>query len=189
MMGKFTLVCVAISLSFQELRLEGLTTENMHFLFGDIPIMVEFHVRFSVELNASFESYAMSVAEHEKSGSKKPEPLWRIGKLFLKNIESFRKYQNYISSFAVRTDVLAKQRTRVAAFSEFIGKVEDDPKSHGLSLDSLLIMPVQRLPRLALLLRDIIKCTDERDIEHDHLEKVREVAKGGKSGDVLHAIE
>eukprot|EP01028_Stygiella_incarcerata_P000221 TRINITY_DN10301_c0_g1_i1.p1 TRINITY_DN10301_c0_g1~~TRINITY_DN10301_c0_g1_i1.p1 ORF type:complete len:400 (-),score=110.08 TRINITY_DN10301_c0_g1_i1:172-1371(-) len=155
----------------KELRIEGVTTENMHFLFGDIPTMVEFHERFLVELSDSFESYAKAVAEHEKSDSKKPEPLWRIGKLFLTNIESFRRYQNYISSFAVRTDVLAKHRIRVPAFSEFIENVEEDPKSHGLSLDSLLIMPVQRLPRLALLLRDIIKCTDERDIERDHLEK------------------
>lgn len=52
------------------------------------------------------------------------------------------------------------------------------PESKKLDLPSYLIMPVQRLPRYELLLRDLIKQTPPDDSEHPKLSSLLGTAMG-----------
>ena len=45
-------------------------------------------------------------------------------------------------------------------FKKFVASAEQEDRCNGLNLQSLLIMPVQRMPRYKLMLDEIIKRTD-----------------------------
>ena len=72
---------------------------------------------------------------------------------------------------------------------------EEQANASGLNLDSFLIMPVQRLPRYILLLRDCHKYTyrGSPDMRHlpkalDYLDKnLSEINKGISKGDIENA--
>ena len=51
------------------------------------------------------------------------------------------------------------------AVREMVTKAQQSPRCAGQSLQSLLIMPVQRVPRYELLLRELIKQTDDDHVD------------------------
>lgn len=58
-------------------------------------------------------------------------------------------------------DCLSELRARSPQFVTFIQTQEQRPECAGQLLDSLLITPIQRLPRYELLLRELVECTPE----------------------------
>eukprot|EP00940_MAST-03C_sp_MAST-3C-sp2_P001117 g1117.t1 len=57
------------------------------------------------------------------------------------------------------TSAIAVARN-IAHFKSFCDEQEKDPSCGGLGLESLLVMPVQRLPRRRMLLKDLMRATD-----------------------------
>jgi len=51
-------------------------------------------------------------------------------------------------------------------------------KLSGIDLSSLLITPVQRIPRYELLLKELINCTWETHPDYTNLEKALQTIKG-----------
>eukprot|EP01084_Bolivina_argentea_P149173 260648_1 len=84
----------------------------------------------------------------------------RIGDIFVKFCPYFRMYQNYCNSFDQATQILTQSMTN-DAFCSLLSEISqaNDQKT----LQSLLITPIQRLPRYKLSLSEIIKNT-----ENDH---------------------
>jgi hypothetical protein len=50
-------------------------------------------------------------------------------------------------------------------------QVRDNPICNDQDIDSLLIMPVQRMPRYAMLIRELIKYTDKDHPDYGNLDK------------------
>jgi hypothetical protein len=74
------------------------------------------------------------------------------------NVKCYSDYLvNYEPAMQRRAHLLIYNRK----FSEFIEKVEKDPHLQGQKLESLLILPVQRIPRYRLLLEQLLKYTPE----------------------------
>lgn len=48
-------------------------------------------------------------------------------------------------------------------------QVQKDPACHGLDLESLLILPVQRIPRYIMLLKDLYRHTPPAHPDYEHL--------------------
>jgi hypothetical protein len=59
-------------------------------------------------------------------------------------------------------------------FSEFCLTAKTTGASNN-DLASILIMPVQRIPRYELLLRELIKCTNEMHVDWANLQKAQKV--------------
>jgi hypothetical protein len=94
------------------------------------------------------------------------------GKVFLEYGEYFAVYKQYLGGYDGLLAVL-DTLSHVTQFQKFLGKVREGFASSGSYLDlmSYLIMPVQRLPRYVLLLKEVTRNTDPRTPAFAELEK------------------
>jgi hypothetical protein len=87
---------------------------------------------------------------------------------------TLKLYVDYVNKFddAMMTyGDLSKNNQR---FTEFLLTAKSSASTN-LDLASILIMPVQRIPRYELLLRELIKCTNEMHIDWNNLQKAQKV--------------
>ncbi|KAM9957185.1 hypothetical protein ACTFIW_008925 [Dictyostelium discoideum] len=99
-----------------------------------------------------------------------------ITNIFNKNQENFKMYSNYIIGYDASVTLLARLRKK-KDFSNFLEKCRSDSRCNGLDLNSILIMPVQRLPRYVLLLSELIKQTPPN---HANVKLLNKCLKGIK---------
>lgn len=103
----------------------------------------------------------------------------KIGDVFIKMAAFLKAYTQYLKHYKELSSILAKHKKK----SEFKKMLESLPTAEcrSLGLKDYLIMPVQRIPRYSLLLRDLLNNTwaDHIDYEdlRDAVEKVRSVAQ------------
>ncbi|GAM28426.1 hypothetical protein SAMD00019534_116020 [Acytostelium subglobosum LB1] len=132
--------------------------ENHKELFSSIDPIIAFHRDFFQELAICYNSFSWDAAiqssqvsmDDGASGSGKSKQII--------NNNNKKKNQNHVSLEASIdfTDIFNKHKSSVASFLE---KARADPQCNGQDLSSLLIMPVQRLPRYVLLLNELLKNT------------------------------
>jgi CRP-like cAMP-binding protein len=82
-----------------------------------------------------------------------------IGDIFVEFSGELAAYQQYVNHFQQAQEVIMAHRRKKTAFEMHCRKAKDDPASDKLDLESLLILPVQRIPRYILLLRDLHRHT------------------------------
>eukprot|EP01094_Clydonella_sp_ATCC50884_P006730 TRINITY_DN1593_c0_g2_i1.p1 TRINITY_DN1593_c0_g2~~TRINITY_DN1593_c0_g2_i1.p1 ORF type:complete len:856 (+),score=264.35 TRINITY_DN1593_c0_g2_i1:254-2569(+) len=91
-----------------------------------------------------------------------------IGDIFLKMAPFFKMYNTYGNNYENSVEIISRCQMDTA-FNDATDKIAEQIKSEWgdtkdggpVSLESLLIMPVQRIPRYNLLLRDLLRKTDE----------------------------
>ncbi|XP_076805982.1 protein ECT2-like isoform X2 [Clavelina lepadiformis] len=90
-----------------------------------------------------------------------------IGTLVLKYADEFgRCYPSFVNFFEVSVDTISQCEARSARFHAFL-KINQAKRECGRqTLAELLINPVQRLPRIILLLQDIKKHTERENSSH-----------------------
>jgi len=102
----------------------------------------------------------------------------RLGDIFLDFAPMMKIYTEYVNRFDDAVDTLKKLSTKGDKFQEFLRESMKNANSR-LDLSSYLIMPVQRLPRYALLLKELIKFTEPTHVDYENLndahDKVKEV--------------
>lgn len=80
--------------------------------------------------------------------------------IFLQHTAFFHEYGPYLSNYNQATVALHHLRKKHPKFHALLREFEDDMSRSKLqSVDSFLVMPVQRLPRYVLLMRDMRKYT------------------------------
>jgi len=84
----------------------------------------------------------------------------KIGQAMLQFIPFLKMYQNYINNHENSTKILSDLKDKNNSFSSFLSEQRRNEKTGGLGLGSFLILPIQRVPRYELCLREIIKLTD-----------------------------
>eukprot|EP01117_Protostelium_nocturnum_P004932 TRINITY_DN1787_c0_g1_i1.p1 TRINITY_DN1787_c0_g1~~TRINITY_DN1787_c0_g1_i1.p1 ORF type:complete len:1092 (+),score=516.84 TRINITY_DN1787_c0_g1_i1:87-3362(+) len=91
-----------------------------------------------------------------------------VGNIILKHSASFLPlYRPYIHNFNSSFATVHYLRKKVANFQKTVNTFENEFSS----LDSFLILPVQRIPRYILLLRDMMKYTDESHSDYPLLKQ------------------
>ena len=93
-----------------------------------------------------------------------------LGDLFVRLCDFFKLYMQYINGFDASTDLLKHLLKKKSKFRDTHEAIKIN-KARSLDMASLLIMPVQRIPRYVLLLGDLVKKTDEA---HPDLAKLQE---------------
>lgn len=123
------------------------------------------------ECSSSSPSYldpTPSVDQSDLTDRKKKQPM--IGQIFLRMYPYFKVYTRYCFGYNDAIECLARCRESNPAFKEFIRKKTLSKETFGLSLSNFLIMPIQRVPRYALLLRALLDYTEDSHPDYKNLE-------------------
>ena len=90
----------------------------------------------------------------------------KIGKAMLGFIPFLKMYQNYINNHEQTTKLLTDLIKSNNEFNSFLQEQQNNIRGKGQSLQSFLILPIQRVPRYELCLKEIIKLTpiDNNDL-------------------------
>jgi hypothetical protein len=67
----------------------------------------------------------------------------------------FKTYTQYVNDYRIALATLKRLSEENPNFVAFLKKLEDNPKTLGKTIKFFLIMPVQRIPRYTLLLKDL----------------------------------
>mmetsp|Transcript_15769 Transcript_15769/g.22124 ORF Transcript_15769/g.22124 Transcript_15769/m.22124 type:complete len:118 (+) Transcript_15769:652-1005(+) len=95
-----------------------------------------------------------------------------------------RIYLDYVKGYGKSRSLIASIRTKPTRLEQkFLNKFDsvgylNAIVSQTLSLDSFLVMPVSRLPRLKLLLREQIKIAEHLDEDPDQLKQLHRIYAG-----------
>eukprot|EP00736_Rhodelphis_marinus_P008410 Rmarinus@m.17971 len=93
-----------------------------------------------------------------------------IGDLFVKFAPFLRLYIAYCNNYDSAQD-FCRSFTSEPLWEKFWKQCQMIPDFHNMDLNSFLIMPVQRIPRYVLLLKEIRKYTDEGHPDVEFLDK------------------
>lgn len=140
----------------------GVTEDDINVIFNNIDVIA----KLSEQLHADF-----SVLYHERC------MVSYMGSTLLYFAPQFRIYQPYLENYDDAVKRLKQIREKNADFDLFLKVTE---KCEGMSLESFLIMPVQRLPRYLLLLAELgkaVPATEEaaQDIQNA-TDKIKRIA-------------
>merc|ERR1712137_210511 len=105
----------------------------------------------------------------------------KLGDIFLQITEYFKVYIEYVKNYEHALEFL-RQRKNDVALATFLETQSKKVKGHERdNLESLLITPVQRIPRYNLLLGEILKYTSPSHPDYSDLvtanEKMQEIAR------------
>jgi hypothetical protein len=96
----------------------------------------------------------------------------KFGDIFISSAQTLKLYVEYVNKFDLSMSTYAELLKNNVRFAEFLNNAKTTAQSN-LDLASILIMPVQRIPRYELLLRELIKCTNEMHTDWSNLQKAQ----------------
>ncbi|KAK6095770.1 hypothetical protein MT418_004440 [Batrachochytrium dendrobatidis] len=104
---------------------------------------------------ADFEKYASGVSSES------------IGEIFLKYLDDLECYKGYCSNLSNASELLQKMRSETPSLDSFLKKQQHHPRCKKLDLSSFLLVPMQRVTRYSLLLRQMLHHTPIDHREHE----------------------
>eukprot|EP01114_Cavostelium_apophysatum_P018021 TRINITY_DN5486_c0_g1_i1.p1 TRINITY_DN5486_c0_g1~~TRINITY_DN5486_c0_g1_i1.p1 ORF type:complete len:583 (-),score=165.26 TRINITY_DN5486_c0_g1_i1:50-1798(-) len=112
---------------------------------------------FGVEVIANYND-TIAVAFEERLANWE----WRtpLSDIFLDMMAFLKTYINFVNNYNSALSTLQKLR-KIPEFAAWLSETEKKPECKGNTIESFLIMPIQRIPRYVLLLEDLLKATPE----------------------------
>jgi type II secretory pathway component PulM len=92
-----------------------------------------------------------------------------LGDIFLENTAFIKLYKYYVNNFDKSIITLKSCREKNSEFQKFAQELDYTERLSGLSIESFLILPVQRIPRYVLLLQDLLKYTSPSHVDFNNL--------------------
>eukprot|EP01133_Synstelium_polycarpum_P019003 gene19003-22747_t len=138
-----------------------LTVEQVHSIFSEILTIYNYNSHFLTTLEERMKSNNSSLV---------------LGDLFISITDFLKSYSVYINNYSKGLATLEKVRKNSnieALFQSF----QENPLCGNLDLTSLLIQPVQRIPRYILLLDQMIKYTNKNSADLASLTKALDKMK------------
>ena len=130
-----------------------ITGKDIMVIFSNLPILLKYN---EVLLQKMQEWHDKGVGE--------------IGKIFLGICDFLKIYIMYINNYTKASTYLTELMARNSKLADFVVRSCSDPECENLDLLSLLIMPVQRIPRYVLLIKALIEHTHKDDPDLANLE-------------------
>ncbi|KAJ3443725.1 faciogenital dysplasia protein [Anaeramoeba flamelloides] len=93
-----------------------------------------------------------------------------LGKIFIDLIKFSQVYITYVNNYNKGNELLNQLFKNNRKFSNFIKNQEKDDRCRRLDLGSMLIMPVQRLPRYIIFLEQLCKNTPVFHYDYDQIQ-------------------
>ena len=113
---------------------------------------------------------------HHNNDSKESITI-RIGKVLIKYAELFKMYQIYMNGYERACKALQIIKKKNKKFTKWLNSQSVKTSLSAGDLESLLILPIQRIPRYQLLLKEIIKQTEKICLQHKDLDDLRNAYK------------
>ncbi|PRP77236.1 hypothetical protein PROFUN_13619, partial [Planoprotostelium fungivorum] len=135
-----------------------LSPEDINLIFSTISELAELHEVLLTRLQQRMENWY---------------PRQRIGQLFCDKEFLFKLKMycsQYVSNYQQSLAALVRLEGENENFSNFLEALLNDPRCRSLTLNDLLIMPVQRIPRYELLLKDLMRFTSQEDDDYPDLD-------------------
>jgi len=133
-----------------------LTSREQEALWPGLDALVQLHTMLLKRLTEVRAAHADSLASADPGTAVRG--VVAVADLFKLLAPFFKLAQPYCTNYSIATRALTAYRTR-PAFNDFLVRAEADPACCGQTLASLLVMPVQRVPRFVLLLSELKKHT------------------------------
>eukprot|EP00761_Pharyngomonas_kirbyi_P004479 gb/GECH01004484.1/.p1 GENE.gb/GECH01004484.1/~~gb/GECH01004484.1/.p1 ORF type:complete len:1003 (+),score=161.28 gb/GECH01004484.1/:1-3009(+) len=132
----------------------NITESDVKGIFGDLETIYNFNSCFLSQLEERLDSY-----HPDKT---------MIGDVFTSMAPFFRSYTIYVNNYdnAITTFERVKH---IPEIKDLLTQSKDDSRIKNLPLPSLLVMPVQRIPRYQLLLTELIKYTEDDHKDYQQL--------------------
>eukprot|EP00111_Clytia_hemisphaerica_P007124 TCONS_00020705-protein len=132
-------------------------------IFYQIPELLDNHKHFYEDITARIDDWSDSQI---------------IGDIFINQFTKHNlmdAYSNFINNFVQAKDAIRQASSR----PQFTKYIETCSQKHHekLTLNDLLIMPVQRIPRYMLILKDLLKYTTPEHPDYDSLERAMQEIK------------
>ncbi|KAJ1981146.1 hypothetical protein H4R34_002182 [Dimargaris verticillata] len=134
-----------------------LTTHELQRLFGNLEALI----------TCSTQLLSLLEAQQEEEFVKNI-PM-RVGEIFMSLAEAFECYGDYSPHYSNATQFLAARRREDDQVDQLLQKAGQNPRCGRLDLASFLLEPVQRLPRYAMLLQQIVHFTKPNHPDHFQL--------------------
>jgi len=93
----------------------------------------------------------------------------KIGDIFINYASRFDIYSSYVNNYDNAISELNKLKSQNKSFAKFLQNFSNDSRTRRLTIESILIMPVQRLPRYILLIKELSKHTWPRHGDYNNL--------------------
>eukprot|EP00808_Paulinella_micropora_P015437 g60253.t1 len=132
-----------------------LSKEEVDVLFRNVVSIQDLHQKFLKELEKTAKHFG---------------PETKLSPLFIDFSPYFKTYTFFVNrhddAVSVLTDILQSKASQYSRFQKLERSATQHPYSKGLGLASLLITPVQRVPRYRLLLTEFQKATEESHADY-----------------------
>jgi len=140
------------------LKQEDVSKEDLEGMFGNLPDLVPRHETLLDRLEERIKEWT-------------PESI--ISDIFKEHGDFFEMYKEYVSNFHRANIYIKFFAFKNSKISTLITKFKTKrKKTSGLAMDDFVVMPVQRVPRYALLLREMIKYSNKAEKEYDALQEL-----------------
>jgi hypothetical protein len=108
-----------------------------------------------------------------------------VGKIFQQVIPFLKTYREYFNNYEKAQSDIRQQKKDNRKFAEWLDRTEREMKAKNLlTMNQYLIMPIQRIPRYNLLLRELIKHTPEDHPDYKELNDA--LSKSAEVSDFLN---
>eukprot|EP00939_MAST-03C_sp_MAST-3C-sp1_P003576 g3576.t1 len=142
---------------------------DIRAIFGNMENILRFNKEFLAELEDTMPSHVKTAQDLYKSTEAViTETCDRISNVFVKLTPFLLLYQGYAQNYDRALATLRRLRKEDPIVTDWLEDQRD--RSNHEDVDSFLIKPVQRLLRYKLLLRDIVRGTDEAHADYDSLQ-------------------
>ena len=139
----------------------GLTQDQILQVFANVKVIAMCHKNF-------LEPLQKRVAAWMETS--------KVGDLF-RNARWIKLYKHYINTYENAAKLVKEWRETNKAFKKYLKEVEWTPALQCTNLESLLVTPIQRLPRYVLLLEEMAKATPESHPDHADLTEAIELVR------------
>jgi len=128
----------------------GLTQDQILEVFANVKVIATCHRSFVGPLEECVKKWTETST---------------ISDLFL-NARWIKLYKHYINQYDSAAKRVKEWRETIKPFKKYLKETEWTPALQCTNLESLLVTPIQRLPRYVLLLEEMAKCTPENHPDH-----------------------
>ncbi|XP_050409278.1 rho guanine nucleotide exchange factor 39 [Patella vulgata] len=90
-----------------------------------------------------------------------------IGQAFHQLGPYLKLYSTYANNHEQAMSTLQECLQKSSKFTDYLQNQEQRPELHGLKLTSLLITPIQRVPRYKMLLQELVQCTPADNYDYN----------------------
>jgi len=141
---------------------------DVHAIFSDVEVIYQHHQKWYVSLERR-------VTDWEQFAEK------GIGDIVTNESDFLLLYTTYVNNYNNAIATLARCLQTSSQFTAFVKKGEERPECAYLDLQSLLIQPIQRIPRYEMLLLDMLRKTSKGHKSYRSLvqavDKIKETAE------------